>query len=68
MLKTEQIKVMGRIRKTAIVTIPAASSSSVRTDFLEDRTVPNVPLPIEFWQKRSQWETFDSREYRRMYR
>lgn len=43
---TEKIKVMGRIYKTATVTIAAASSSSVHTGFLGDRTVPSVPLPI----------------------
>ncbi|PMD42101.1 HET-domain-containing protein [Hyaloscypha variabilis F] len=44
--KSEQIKVMGRIYKTATLTIAAASSNSVFTGFLEDRRVPSIPLPL----------------------
>ncbi|KAF4632651.1 hypothetical protein G7Y89_g5472 [Cudoniella acicularis] len=44
--KTEQIKVMGRIYKTAAVTIAAASAASVHEGFLEDRPVPSIPFPI----------------------
>jgi hypothetical protein len=37
---------MGRIYKTATLTIAAASSNSVYTGFLQDRLVPSIPLPI----------------------